>query len=113
MKIIIHWLILSLAIYAATYFVDGITISGPLVALIAGACLGFINVVVKPIISLITLPINILTLGIFSIILNGLLFWALTKVVPGFGIATFKAAVIGSIAVAVINWLGVKILKLD
>ena len=113
MKILLHWLILTLGIMATAYVVPGISVSTFLTAVIAGACLGFINLVIKPVISLLTLPINLLTLGIFSIILNGLLFWALTIVVAGFTIATFKAALIGSVIVAVINWLGVKIFKLD
>jgi putative membrane protein len=93
--------------------VPGIAISGIVTALIAGACLGFINMIIKPILTLVTLPINLLTLGLFSIILNGLLFWALTAIVPGFIITTFTAALIGAFIVACINWIGSKILRLD
>jgi putative membrane protein len=113
MKIIIHWLLLSAGIWVTAYFVPGIAISGVITALIAGACLGFINLIIKPILKLITLPINLLTLGLFSIVLNGLLFWALSAVVPGVIITTFMAALIGSVIVALINWLGTKILRLD
>lgn len=113
MKLILQWLILSGGIWLTAYFVPGIAISGVVTALIAGACLGFINLIIKPILKLITLPINLLTLGLFSIVLNGLLFWALSAVIPGVVITTFMAAVIGSIVVAIINWIGTKILKLD
>lgn len=113
MKIILHWLILTGAIFLSAYLVPGIFVSNFLTALIAGACLGFINLVVKPVLKILTLPINILTLGLFSIVLNALLFWALTTVVPGFTISTFKAALIGSLIIAVINWLFSKIAKND
>lgn len=113
MRIIFHWLILTGAIMAAAYVIPGIAVSNFLTALIAGACLGFINLVIKPVLKLLTLPINILTLGIFSIVLNALLFWALTIVVSGFTVATFKAALLGSLLVAVINWLFSKIVKED
>ena len=113
MKILLHWLLLTIAILITAYLVPGIAVSGFLTALIAGACLGFINLVIKPVLKLLTLPINILTLGIFSIVLNALLFWALTLVVPGFSIATFQAALIGSVIIAVINWIFNKIIKED
>lgn len=108
MKILLHWLILTIAILAVSYLVPGIAVAGILTAVIVAACLGFINLVIKPVISLLTLPINLLTLGLFSLVINGLIFWALTIVVPGFTIATFKAALIGSVVVALINWLGDK-----
>ncbi len=113
MKLLIHWLLLSGGIWLTAYFVPGITVSGFLTSIIAGACLGFINTLIKPILKLITLPINLLTLGLFSVVLNGLLFWALSAVVPGIIITTFIAALIGSIIVALINWAGTKILRLD
>jgi len=113
MRILLHWLILTGAILITAYVVPGIAVSNFLTALIAGACLGFINLVIKPVLKLLTLPINLITLGIFSIVLNALLFWALTVVVPGFSIATFQAALIGSIIVAVINWIFNKIMKED
>ena len=113
MKILLHWFILTGAILLTAYVVPGIVVSNFLTALIAGACLGFINLVIKPVLKLLTLPINILTLGLFSVVINALLFWALTTVVPGFTIATFQAALIGSIIVAVINWIFSKIVKND
>lgn len=113
MKILLHWIILTAAIMVTAYVVPGIAVSNFLTALIAGACLGFINLVVKPVLKILTLPINIVTLGIFSIVLNALLFWALTVVVPGFTVATFTAALLGSLIVAVINWLFNKIVTED
>jgi len=106
MKIVWHWLLLSAALLATTYAFPGKIAFAPMyTVLFVGACLMFINSVVKPVISLLTLPINILTLGLFSIVINGLIFWGLTLIVPGFTIANFTTAIIAALLVAVINWL--------
>ncbi len=90
MKIIWHWLILSIAIFVTTLVLPNtIRVYPTYIILIVGACLMFVNFVIKPIISLLTLPINILTLGIFGIILNGAFFWLLADVIPGFHIVSF------------------------
>lgn len=113
MKILLHWLILTVGIMITAYFVPGIQVSGIIAALIAGAVLGLINFIIKPILRILTLPINILTLGLFSIVLNGLLFYLLSLIVSGVTISSFTAAVIGSVVVSLINWIGVKLLRLD
>ena len=113
MKILLHWIILTLGVWVTAYLVPGIAVSGIAAVLIAGACLGIINMIIKPILKLIMLPINIVTLGLFSVILNALLFWLLSVIVPGVTIITFTAALLGSIIVAIINWIGNKIFKLD
>ncbi len=106
MKIIWHWLILSIAIFATTYVLPNtITIHPTYIVLVVGACLMFVNFVIKPVISLLTLPINILTLGVFGVILNGAFFWLLTDVVPGFHIVSFMGAVIGALIVSIMNWI--------
>lgn len=111
MKILGRWIILSLAIFATPYIIKDIHVDGIVTALIVGAVLVFINMTVKPIVKLLTLPLNILTLGLFSLILNGLFFWFVAKLISGFTIDTFTAAVIGALIVSVLNWLGSKILK--
>lgn len=110
MKIVWHWLILSLAIYATSIVMHGqITIDPPYIVLIVGACLMFVNLIIKPVIAILTLPINIVTLGILGIIFNGGFFWLMTDVVHGFRIESFQAAVIGACIVSVINWILEKI----
>ncbi|MBP6911964.1 MAG: phage holin family protein [Candidatus Pacebacteria bacterium] len=111
MKILIHWLILSLAVLAVPYFVTGIHIGGIGVAIIVGAVLGFINLVIKPVISLLTLPLNVLTLGLFSLIVNATLFYFVGRVVEGFSIDSFTAAFWGALIVSVINWFANKVMK--
>ncbi len=115
MKLILHILLLSAGVYGAAYFIPaGIHVNPWYIALIVGACLTVINMVVKPIINILTLPINILTLGLFSIAINGAIFFFLgSGIVRGFAVDTLIYALYGSIIVSVINWLGTKILGLD
>lgn len=103
--ILLRWFITTLAVFALPYFVAGISINSIVTALIVAACLVFINMVVKPIVTLLTLPINILTLGLFSLVLNGLFFWIVAQIISGFGVASFSAAVIGALVISIINWI--------
>jgi len=105
MKIIIHWIILTLAVLATPYVVSGIHVDTLLTAVVVAAVVGFINTVVKPIVTILTLPINIITLGLFSVILNGLFFWFVAVLVSGFSIDTFMAAVWGALVVSILNWI--------
>lgn len=111
MKIIVHWLILTLAVLAVPYFIDGIHVKSILVGIIVGACLAFINMVVKPVLSILTLPINIVTLGAFSLILNAGLFYLVSKVVTGFTIDSFISAFWGALVVSIINWFANKVVR--
>jgi putative membrane protein len=111
MKLLLHWLLLSLAVLAAAYAIDGIQVQSFLTAVIVAAVLGFINTIIKPIIKILTLPINILTLGLFSLLLNGFFFWLVARVISGFSVANFMAAFWGALIVSIINWLGGKFLK--
>mgnify|MGYP003511054075 CR=1 FL=1 len=105
MKIILHWIILTLAVIASQYVVPGIHVDTFLTALVVAAILAFINTIIKPIIGILTLPINILTLGIFSLVLNALFFWGVAYVVSGFSVNGFAAAFWGSLIVSIINWI--------
>ncbi len=105
MRVLLHWLILTLSVIASQYVIPGIHVNTFLTAIVVAAILAFINTIVKPIISILTLPINILTLGIFSLVLNALFFWGVAYVVAGFSVSGFTAAFWGSIVVSVINWL--------
>lgn len=113
MKIILHWIILSVAVYATTFIVSGISINPLWVALIVGACLTLFNMFIKPIIKILTLPINIITLGLFSLVINGAIFWYLGTLVKGFEVTTFTAAFIGALLVSIINWILNKIFHFD
>ncbi len=114
MKLILHWLILTLAVLASAYIITGIHVSSFLTAIIVAAILGFINTIIKPVIKVLTLPINIITLGLFSLIINGFFFWLIGQgIVKGFSITTYMAAFWGALLVSAINWLGNRFLKED
>lgn len=102
--IIIHWIVSALAIGVAAYLIPGaeVTLVG---ALVLAVVLGLINVFLKPIIGLLTLPINIVTLGLFSLVVNALLVMLAAMVVPGFSVDGFWAAFFFAILLALINTL--------
>lgn len=113
MKIILHWIILSIAVFATSKVISGITIDPLWVVLIVGACLALFNMIIKPIINILTLPINIITLGLFSLVINGALFWFLGTLIKGFSVTTFTAAFIGALLVSIINWILNKVFHFD
>jgi putative membrane protein len=101
---LIHWLVSAIAILIAAYLIPGVTVT--LVgALVLAIVLGIINVFFKPIITLLTLPINIVTLGIFSLIVNALLIMLAAMIVPGFHVNGFWAAFFFSIVVSLVTAL--------
>ncbi|MFA6397377.1 MAG: phage holin family protein [Candidatus Paceibacterota bacterium] len=105
MKIVLHWLLLSLAIFILPFIIHGIGINPFYIIFVIGACLMFIDLIIKPIIKILTLPINILTLGLFSLVLNGLIFYFLAYVIPGFTINGFASAFFGALLISIFNWI--------
>jgi len=88
----------------AYYIVPGITVTNFYAALIAALVLGLVNALIKPVILVLTLPFNILTLGLFTLVINALLFWFASTVVKGFSVAGFWPAFWGALAMWVANW---------
>ncbi len=104
MKLFIHWLVAAIAILIAAYLVPGTTVT--LVgALILAIVLGIINIFIKPVLFILTLPITILTLGLFSLVLNALLVMLASVFVPGFAVAGFWSAFFFALVLSVINWV--------
>ncbi len=103
MKFILRLLIVALALVLVTYIVPGIYVSGFMPALIAAFLLGILNAIVRPVLILITLPITILTLGLFIFIVNAGLFLFVASFVDGFYVTGFWNALIGSILVSIIS----------
>ena len=103
--LLIKWLINSLAILIVTYIVRGIEVASPITAIVAAFVLGIINAFLRPFIILITLPINIFTLGIFTFFINGFLFYMVSKIVKGFVIVGFWPAFFGSLLFSTISFL--------
>lgn len=105
MKLLIHWVVSALAIIVAAYLVPGVTIGSFIGALILAVVLGALNLTLRPILLALTLPINILTLGLFSIVVNAIVILIAARIVPQFGVSGFWTAVIYAIVLAVINWV--------
>ena len=102
--IFIRWLILTIAIIVTSYLLDGIQVSGFFSAFFAAAILGILNAFFRPFLLIITLPINILTLGFFTFVINAILLMMASGVIPGFEVAGFWSAVFGSLFISLISW---------
>ncbi|HON22470.1 MAG TPA: phage holin family protein [Syntrophales bacterium] len=103
--LIVRWLIMTIAILAAAYFIEGIYVRGFGSAFLAAAFLGLLNTLFRPLLIILTLPINILTLGIFTFVINALLLKMTAAVIPGFAIQGFWPAIFGALVISVVNWL--------
>jgi putative membrane protein len=99
-----RWLILTLAILAAAYVIEGIQVSGFLSALFAAAVLGILNAFFRPILLILTLPINILSMGLFTFVINALLLMMASGVIAGFHVRGFWSAILGSLIISLVNW---------
>ena len=103
--ITIRWLTLTFAIIVTAYLLDGIQVSGFWSALFAAAVLGILNAFFRPIILILTLPINILTMGLFTFVINALLLMMASGIISGFNVAGFWSAVFGALLISVVSWL--------
>ena len=103
-KLLVVWLINAVALIAVAYLMPGIAVSSFGAALVAALVLGLVNAIVRPILVLLTLPVTILTLGLFIFVLNGLLFWMVGSWLQGFEVAGFWPAVFGAIVFSIISW---------
>jgi putative membrane protein len=102
--ILVRWLVLTAAIIVASYVLDGIQVKGFFSAFFAAAILGVLNAFFRPILIILTLPINILTLGLFTFIINALLLKMASGVISGFDVRGFWAAVFGSVIISIVSW---------
>jgi len=106
------WLINTAALVSLPYLMSSVTVSSFGAALLAALVLGLVNALIKPALILLTLPVTVLTLGLFIFVLNGLLFWLVSGIVPGFQVAGFWSAIGGALLYSVISWaLSTLILK--
>jgi putative membrane protein len=109
--LIVRWALNALALLATTYIVPGIHVKDFLAALIAAAVIGIVNATIRPVILFLTIPIRLLTLGIFTLIVNALLFWAISTLPLGLSIDGFWAAFWGAIVLSLISGLLTSIIK--
>jgi putative membrane protein len=111
MKIIIHIVVTALALLLVANFVPGISVSSFYVACIVALILGLLNIFVKPILIILTLPVTLLTLGLFIFVINAGLFMFAASFVEGFTVTGFFPALVGSILTSVVSTIALKILN--
>ena len=103
MMLLARWVVNAAALLLVAYLYPGVHVESFFAALIAALVLGLVNAVVRPILVVLTLPVTLLTLGLFLFVINALLFWLVANVVQGFAVTGFFAALIGSILYSVIT----------
>lgn len=101
--LLLHWLVLTVALGAASYLLPGIEVASPLALLVAALVLGFLNAILKPLLVLLTLPLTVMTLGLFYLVLNAILFALASVLVPGFTVTGFGAAFVGAIVTSLLS----------
>jgi putative membrane protein len=105
LRLLLHWILNALALLIVAHFVEGFHISGVISALIAVVIIGLFNATLGLFLKIITLPLGILTFGIFFLVINAVILWFSSKFVPGFAVTTFGAAFWGALALAVLHLL--------
>jgi putative membrane protein len=101
---IIHWLVVAIGLWVAAQIVPGVTVTSWTTLALAALVLGFVNAIIKPILVILTLPITVLTLGLFYLVVNAIAFGLAAAVVPGFSISSFTAALLGALVTSVVSW---------
>ena len=105
MLLLIKWFIMTLSVMVASYIIPGVSVKGIFTAMWVALFIGIVNVLVKPFLIFITLPINILTLGLFTFVINALLIMLASSVIKGFEVKGFWIAMIFSVVLSVINFI--------
>ncbi len=105
MNLIFNWLVSAVAIVIAAYLVPRVSLDSFFTALVVAVVLGLVNAFIKPFLIILTLPVNVLTLGLFTFVINAGLVWIAQLVVPGFDIGNFGWAMIFAILLSLINLL--------
>ena len=104
MRLLIGWAINALALMALPYLMSSVQLKSFGTALVVALVIGLLNAIVRPILFILTLPINLLTLGLFTFVLNGFMFWLASRLVDGFVVGGFWWAVLAAIVYSIISW---------
>ena len=103
-RFLAHWITVAVALAVAAWILPGVVFTSLPALLVAALVLGFINATVRPLLLILTLPITVLTLGLFYLVVNGLAFALAALVVPGFEVRSLGSAVLGALVVGVVSW---------
>lgn len=104
MKILLGWAINALCLLALPYLLPAVKIAGFSTAVIAALVLGLLNVFIRPLLFVLTLPITVITLGLFTLVINGLIFWLAARLIDGFEVTSFGWAIVAAIVYSLISW---------
>jgi putative membrane protein len=104
MRLILLWILNAVALLAVAYMMPSIHVASFGSAMLAALLLGLVNAVLRPLLLLLTLPVTLLTLGLFIFVINGLMFWLAGSMIEGFAVGGFWPAVIGSLLYSVVSW---------
>jgi putative membrane protein len=110
---ILRVLIAALGLWLATEWVSGITVSTPATLIFAALLLGLVNAIVRPIVVLLTLPVTLVTLGLFLLVVNAAMLGLVAAFLPGFSIAGFWPAFWAALLISLVSWLGSALFKKD
>ena len=105
MRLLLNWVLSALAVWIVSYIVPGISVSGPMAALIAALAIGFINATIGLVLKVVTFPLTLLTMGVFWFVINALMLKLASLLVPGFDVHGFLAAFLGAILLSVVSSL--------
>ncbi len=104
-RFLIHWLVVAVALWVSATLVPGVSLAGTGGLAVGALVLGLVNALIRPVLVILTLPITVLTLGLFYLVVNGIAFSLAAWLVPGFTVASFGAAVLGALVVSVVSWV--------
>jgi putative membrane protein len=104
MMLLLTWLINAVALLAVPYLLHSVQVDSFGAAMIAALILGLVNTLVRPVLVVLTLPVTLLSLGLFIFIINGLMFWVVAQLVGGFHVAGFWSAVGGALLYSIVSW---------
>jgi len=104
MRLILLWILNAVALLAVTYLLPSIQVASFGSALLAALLLGLVNTLLRPVLLLLTLPVTLLTLGLFIFVINGLMFWLAGSMIDGFVVSGFWQGVFGSMLYSVVSW---------
>jgi putative membrane protein len=105
MRFLLRLLLNGVAVLFAAWLIPGLRVDTPATAIIAGIALGLVNAIVRPLLLLLTLPLTLLTLGLFIFVVNAICLALVAWLVPGFSISGFGAALLGAIVISLVSWL--------
>jgi putative membrane protein len=102
---LVHWLVMAIALFVTTHLVGGVQVNSYATLAVAALVIGFVNALVKPVLVILTLPLTILTLGLFYLVVNGACLMLAAALVPGFSVNSWGSAIVGPLELSVIGWL--------